>query len=419
MLATVNILLTFLYQWYAVVRFGVGLQADALFASMTLPVIILSVITDSLSSVLVPVLTGLERQRVARVTWTLLQGIETLFLLLAVALALGAPWWIPLTLPGLDIAARQMAIELVRIHLVGMVFGAANSVLSAMYFAQRRFVRVEISMIVSNTVALALMPWLVSAHGIAGVAIALTLRTALQTVMLLSGAGRYHRPVWKDPAVVEAWRRVGPLLLGSAYYKTDLLLDRFLASHAASGGITLLHLGQQLYGAGNIVLTRSIASPMMPPLTEAADANRWPDFARLARNRLISVIAITVAAAVVVTLAGQPLLGMIFEYRSFSEAQTRDLWIMMLALTGVLIGGGAGQILASAFYSAHDVRTPTKIGMLGFTVGILMKIAGFVFGGLIGLAIGTSIYFMLNAVWLTIALRRTLSTKSRAMERAP
>lgn len=418
-LAAVNIFLTFLYQWYAVVRFGVGMEADALFASMTLPVIVLSVITDSLSSVLVPVLTGLERERAARVAWTLLQGVALLFVLLGIALALGASWWMPLTLPGLGTAGQQMAVELVRVHLVGMAFGAANSVLAAMYFAQRRFARVEINMIMSNVLALALLPWLASTHGVAGVAMALALRTALQTVALLTGAGPYRRPDWKDTTVIEAWRRAGPLLLGSAYYKTDLLVDRFLASHAGPGGITLLHLGQQLYGAGNIVLTRAIASPMVPPLTEAADANRWGAFARLARHRLVTVIAITAAAAMVLALAGQPLLGIVFEYRSFSEAQTRELWIMMLALTGVLIGGGAGQILASAFYAAHDVRTPTKIGMLGFTVGVVVKISGFAIGGLLGLAIGTSLYYLLNAVWLAAALRRKLAPGIRTMDTAP
>lgn len=413
-LAAVNIFLTFLYQWYAVVRFGVGIEADALFASMTLPVIALSVITDSLSSVLVPLLTGLDRQRAAGVAWTVAQGVAAIFFLLCVVLTMLAPWWIPLTLPGLDAASHQLAVELVRIHLSGMVFGAVNSVLSAMHFAQRRFIRVETGLIVSNVLALACMPWLASEHGIAGVAMALALRTVMQTVVLLSGAGPYHRPRWRDAPVVDAWRSVGPLLLGSAYYKTDVLVDRLLASHAGSGSITLLHLGQQLYGAGNVVLTRAIVSPMVPPLAEAAKESRWRAFAKLARHRLLVVIAITAVTAIAFALVGQPLLRSVFEYRSFSEAQTRDLWIIMLALTGVLIGGAAGQILASAFYAAHDVRTPTKIGMLGFTAGVAMKISGFALGGLLGLAIGTSVYYLLNAIWLATALRRDLDARHRA-----
>ena len=53
--------------------------------------------------------------------------------------------------------------------------------------------------------------------------------------------------------------------------------------------------------------------------------------------------------------------------------------------------------------------------IVGFTCGIGFKVAGFAWGGLLGLALGTTAYFTLNLVVLTTLLELRLARLRRTM----
>src|SRR5438105_13113376 len=121
----------------------------------------------------------------------------------------------------------------------------------------------------------------------------IVLRTGLQVIWLLPGLGHWQWPDWNAPAMREAWRRIRPLLIGTSYYRTDPLVDRFLASMAPAGGLSLLYIGQQIYGVANVVAEKAIAAPMVPQLSIEAAANRWPVFRRTYQRRLLIIGGLT------------------------------------------------------------------------------------------------------------------------------
>ena len=91
------------------------------------------------------------------------------------------------------------------------------------------------------------------------------------------------------------------------------------------------------------------------------------------------------------------------------------LWWLLLLLSGVWIGGVVGQILSTAFYAQADTRTPTLVGVAGFSVAIGLKLMAFRWGGIRGLALAASAYYLLNAIALLICLRR----RARRVSGAP
>src|SRR5258708_25740665 len=126
-------------------------------------------------------------------------------------------------------------------------------------------------------------------YGVAGAALLIVLRTGLRIVWLLPGLGRWVWPDWNSPPLREAWQRIRPLLIGTSYYRTDPLVDRFLASMAPAGGLSLLYIGQQIYGVANVVAEKAIASPMVPLLAVEAGAPRWQSFPRSYQKRLLAM----------------------------------------------------------------------------------------------------------------------------------
>src|SRR3989441_11667285 len=91
--------------------------------------------------------------------------------------------------------------------------------------------------------------------------------------------------------------------------------------------------------------------------------------------------------------------------RSLStKANVHSLWLIMIALLGVLVGGTIGQITAVAFYAMGDTRTPTMLFVWTFTIYIPIKFLVFVRYGLLGLAIATSVHLIINFVLQLVVL---------------
>lgn len=395
-LSAANIGIAFLFQWYVLIQLGPGMETDALFAGMTIPQLVLAVISGSLMHVLVPLLSGESEDCLRHDAWGFLTLIGGLFGLLAVLLYAAAPWWVPLTVPGFDEAGQILTVELTRIQLIGMVFAAINGVQWAVYHARQRFLWAEFTPILASVFALLLLVWALPRFGVIAAAWIGALRMGVQTLLLAPGMGIPVRPDLKSAAIQQAWERIKPLLLGTAYYKTDPLVDRLLLSTASSGSLSLYYLAQQIYGAASQVLNKAITAPLVPLLSMLHKTGDRNGFRNAYHRKLLVVGIISIAGLLALVLIGQGFLTLLVGHGNISASHITQLWWIMVWLGGVFIGGTMGQICSSSFYACGDTITPTRISMLTYTVYIPSKVVAFYLWGIAGLAIATSVYYVAN-----------------------
>jgi peptidoglycan biosynthesis protein MviN/MurJ (putative lipid II flippase) len=395
-LSASNILAAFAFQWYILTRLGSGAETDALFAGMTIPQLLLAVVSDSLMHVLVPLLAGEDRERSRRDAWGFAALVGGLFALLALLFAATAAWWVPLAAPGFTTEGRRLMVELTRVQLAGMVFIAVNGVQWAAYHARGEFLWAEATPLVSNMAALLLLLWALPRHGVVSAAWILTGRSALQTLLLAPGMGRPVRVDLRAPSLLTAWKRLKPLLIGTSYYKTDPLVDRVLLSTTVSGNLSLYHFAQQLYGAAAQVINRAIAAPLVPALSCLHKGGDREGFRRLYRRRVAQVTLLGLGALLVVALPGERLLRLLIGYGSITPANVADLWWMMLWLGGMFLGSILGQISSTSFYASGDTSTPTRLSIWTYTVYLPLKVLAFLRAGIMGLALATSALLIVN-----------------------
>lgn len=405
-LSAANIGIAFLFQWYVLTQLGPGMETDALFAGMTLPQLVLAIISGSLMHVLVPLLAGEDEDRLRHDAWGFLVLVGGLFGLLASILYVAAPWWIPIAVPGFSDAGQTLTIELTRIQLIGMVFTAINGVQWAAYHARQQFVWAEFTPLLASAFSLLLLLWALPRFGVIAAAWISTLSMGLQTLLLAPGMGRPVRPSLKSAAVQQAWQRIKPLLLGTAYYKTDPLVDRFLLSTATSGSLSLYYLAQQIYGAASQVINKAVAAPLVPILSKFHKAGDIESFRRTYHRKLWQVGMIGIGGLLFLGLLGQPVLDLLVGHGNISDDNVKELWWVMIWLGGMFIGGVAGQICSSTFYACGNTITPTRMSMITYTVYIPCKVTAFYFWGIAGLAITTSIYYITNLLLLFYLLEK-------------
>lgn len=411
-LAAANIFVSSLTYGYVLIALGAGPETDALFASVAVPRLILAVVGGSLTHVLLPVLTVQTREDAKKSGWNFFLLIGSVFIGLEVVLHTLAPFWIHAVVPGFSPDSRLLTVELARVQLAAMVLTVLCGVLSTVHQANKRFVKVELISLFAAGLSFLFLFWVLEQHGVKAAAWAVVMRTSLQLVLLLPGVGRFCCPDWRSPAVAEVWRRFKPLLCGTAYYKLGPMVDRFLSSMAPAGGLSLFYVGQQTLAVANDIIHKALTVPALPLLSRHAHNQDWPRFDSVLRARLWLVGTLTGGGYLIFFAIGDWLLASVARFGRISEADVHSLWWIIVALAGFLIAGALGQIASAAFYAKGNTKTPTKVGVFGFTVGLALKVVGFFQFGLVGIAAGTTLYYVLNFLVLMILQKRDLGRAS-------
>lgn len=405
-LSALNLVIAFAFQVYAVTTLGAGAQTDALFAGMAIPTLVLTIISGSVMHVLVPLLAGQDKQSTREDVWTLVVVTAGLFLALFTVFYLSAPLWVPLLVPGFDLPSQLLTLELTRIQLIGMVFTAINGVQWAVYHSRQQFVWAELAPGLAAAVAFAGLIYLLPIYGIQAVAWLSVGRVILQTILLSPSLGVPVRPNLQSVALVESWSRIKPLLVGSAYYKTDILVDRVLLSISSAGSLTLFYLAQRIYAAGGQIFNQALCAPAVPVLSSLFKLGEFDKLKHEFRKKLTQIALVGVALLVMLVVVGRPALEMLLGYGSFGAESVETLWLILIWLGGMFFGSGTGQLCASTFYAMGDTRTPTKLSIITYTLYIPIKILSFWVWGIKGLAISTSVYFLCNFVLQFYLLER-------------
>ncbi len=411
LLAGLNVLLAFAINWYTMTTLGPGPETDALFAGLVIPNLMLAIFSGSLANVLVPILTVEKDFHFSKQAWNFFQLVGFFYTALAILLLFTEPVWVPLVVPGFDDATKALTISLIQIQLISMVGGALIATLTSVYHASQRFILVEFITTIATVIGLGLLIWGLPRFGVKAAAWSSVAKTLFQILFLVPGMGAYATPDWKDKSIKESWRRLRPLIAGTIYMRTDQWVDTFLASLAPAGSISLLYIARQIYSAGHQILGKAIANPTVPVLAKMAKQGEWKSYSGMTNNRIGWMFLLTASAFLGLALLGKPVLNLIFGHGRFDESSLSLLWLILLALVGFWMGGPIGQILAGSFYAKGNTVTPTKIGIFGFTIGIFLKLGGFYLWGIIGIAVGTSLYYFLNLILLRYALSLKLNKR--------
>ncbi len=405
-LVTINLTVQFLFQWYVIVSFGAGVESDAFFGTMALPQFILLVLSGSLTMVLVPMISVYKGNAFQTEAWNYLQGIGFLFGMLALILFFTARWWVGWVLPGFSGASYTLAVQLSKIQLLAMVFSAMLSVLWAVHSARENFYFIEITSIAANLVSLIMLYFAVQYLGIYGAAWLSVLRIFLQMLFLTKALGPYRKPALASASFKNAWARLRPLILGNFYFKTDMLADRYLTSGGTGGELTLLNLAQQLYAAGNSILTKVLVNTMIPSMSRKYADGDTEGFNKLLKKRLLLSILVTVSLFALLAIAGKWVLAILFGFKNFNPSDVSRLWWLLLLLGGFWVGSLTGSVTSCTFYAKGNTKTPTRLSIIIFTCYIPLKFYCYNHFGISGLALSVSIYYITSFLFQLYFLRK-------------
>ncbi|HUP82675.1 MAG TPA: murein biosynthesis integral membrane protein MurJ [Candidatus Limnocylindria bacterium] len=398
-------------------EFGASAQLDAYFAAFRVPDTIFQLVAaGAFGSSMVPVLAGIfgkgEDERGWRVVSTVINVMLIVLATLATIVAVFAPQIVPIITPGFDSVGTELTIRLTRILLMSPVLLALAAVASSSLNVRGRFASAAVAPSLYNVsiiVGAVLLGPVLGVEGLAiGVVIGSLLHLAIQIRPLIREKFRLSLKIdLSDPAVRQILTLMIPRAIGLGANQIVFMVATMLATGVGLGAVTDYNVAMTLLQIPLGTISFPMSLVLMPTLSRAAALGSTKEWAQLLVRsmRLIAWIMFFITAlGIVLRRQGVTLLFDPGLNEQAISLTSDTLSFMLLGLTGLSLV----IILARAFYSGQDTRTPVLTAFIDLAVAISLGVALVGSMGLSGIALGLSAGAWAEALMLGILLWRRM-----------
>ncbi len=208
-----------------------------------------------------------------------------------------------------------------------------------------------------------------------------------------------------------ALKKMSPIFLAASIYKTSPLIDKYLAAQAQAGFLTLFNFSQQSIKGLIIVLDRSITVRYISKFGGYVKCSKFEELKNLSRLGVVKISAVTLIIFLIMTFLKPVLIYVISHILMISDELANDIWWLLILFIGYLHVGASGALPVAVFHALDDTKTPVRIGLIGFGIGLVIKVTGYYLLGLKGLALGTSIYYIINMIAMMYLSEKKINEK--------
>ena len=393
--------------------FGAHADLDAYFAAFRLPDAIFQLVAaGALSSALIPVLAGLfergEDDRAWRVVSSVLNVMLLVLVVLAVVVAVWAPVIVPLITPGFDMINTELTVRLTRIMLLSPILLALGSVASSVLNARGRFGAAAIAPSLYNLAiigaALLLSPWMGVEALAVGVVIGSLLHLAIQLPPVIRERFRLTFGIdLSDTATRQALLLMLPRAFGLGASQITFVVNTSLATAIGVGAVTAYNVAFTILQIPLGLIGVPLGVVLLPSMSRAVAAGNVREFGQLIvrslRMLLYVMVFFTIVGMVVRRQVVAVLFGGGFDKRGIDLTADTLLFLLVgLAAHSMIV------VLARAFYSGQDTRTPVIAATLSVVVNVAVSITTVGALGLSGLALGIAAGAWFEALLLAVLL---------------
>jgi putative peptidoglycan lipid II flippase len=313
----------------------------------------------------------------------------------------------------------ELTTELTQIMMPFLMTIAVAVAMMGMLNSLHRFFLPALSPAMFNVAtilcAFVLVPYMpaVGLPPIAAIAIATVLGGIGQILVQwpsLRREGFRYRPVldFRDAGVREILRLMGPGTLGLAAVQINVVVNTSLASTQEQGAVSWLQYAFRLMYLPIGLFGVSIATAALPSISkQAADDDKAGMRATISAG-LRMMLMLNVPATVGLAVLALPIIQLLLEYRAFTTHDSISTAAALMFYAPGLIGYSAVKIASPSFYALRDSRTPVIVSVASVALNLVLNLILVQVMGFRGLALGTAVAALFNALVLLALLHRRL-----------
>lgn len=400
--------------------FGAQADLDAYLAAFRIPDLLYQLVAaGALASALIPVLAGLlatgDTSRAWRVTSTVVNLMLLALGLLALIVAVFAPQLVPLLVPGFDAVTTELTVRLTRMMLLSPIFLALGAVASAVLNTQGRFGAAAVAPLLYNVSIIACALALAPLIGIDALAVGVVLGSFAHFAVQLPSLRRRFDYTFSldvhDPAARQALLLMAPRAIGLGVAQITFAVNTSLATGLAVGSVVAYNVAFTILQIPLGVIGFPLGVVLLPSLSRAVAAGETREFGYLITGAMRLLLWTTMFLAAVGMVLGTQTVTLLFGGGDGFGPQALAMTASTLLFFQLgLPAHSLNVVLARAFYSAQDTRTPVAVAVLSVGVNVAVSVVTVGSLGLTGLALGIAAGGWAEACILAAILRRRTGT---------
>ncbi len=403
--------------------YGLGTELDAYLYAFFLPEVVFDVIAASgLTAPFVPILTRLRRDDVAssqRFGQTVVTSIVLMMTVVAVVVALLAPWIADAVAGSLDPATRALYTDMLRVAALIQVLFATSLGLAEILVADRRFLAYQLAPILYYAGIIAGVVLLHEQLGIWAAVVGAVVGALLHLGTRIVGILRLGFPLRPRLAVRtgafrEFVRLMLPKMASTPIEPIQFQVFNYLATGLAAGSVGALSFAKDFQGAPVNVIGSSFSLAVFPVLSMAAAAGDRAAFTSVVRRNLATVAGLSAIAAVLLVLLG-PVFVAFFRGGAFDAEDER---VTLLALGAFALSVPLDSLqypLSRGLYATRDTLLQVLASFAGLAVSVTVSWALVGSLGIVAIPVAYAAGTGTKSALMAIAL----AARIRTMEPAP
>ena len=401
--------------------FGAGMTMDAFFVANKIPNMLRRFFAEgAFSQAFVPVISEYRSTRSHEEVQALVDRVAgTLGALLFVITAVGvlaSPVLVLVFAPGFigDDGRFDLTAAMLRLTFPYLLFISLTALAGGILNTFGRFGVPAFTPVLLNVTLIGFAVFVAPRVAEPGMALAAGVFAAglVQLVFQLPFLARIRalpRPRWgrRDKGVRRVGRLMLPVLFGSSVAQINILIDNQIASFLGEGRISWLYYSDRLMEFPLGVFGIALATVILPGLSTHHARNETGAFSATVDWALRLVLLIGLPAALGLAVLAGPLIVTLFFGGEFTAFDVRMARLSLIAFSFGLLGFILVKVLAPAYFSRQDTKTPVRIAVVALACNLVLNLVFVVTlvrlgaeGTHAGLALATSIAAFVNAALL-------------------
>lgn len=396
--------------------YGASNISDVYLIALTIPTVIIGIIGKGIYTGFIPMYTNIEiHEGLEKANQYTNNLVNFVMLLCSGIFLVGIIFTEPIVklfAAGFTGQTLELAIVFSRITLVSLFFSGLIFVYTAFLQVKGIFIIPAMMGLPANIIVIGSF-FLSSQTNVYVLAVGSVVATFSQFILLLVYSYKHQYSFrlglnLKENNIKRMMLLALPVILGSSVEQINLLIDRTLASHIAEGGISALNYANTINLVVLGVIVSSITSVLYPKISKMASENNQKEIQRHLTVAINTINLFILPATAIYMLFPKEIIQLLFGRGEF-DTQAIEMTSSALFYYSIgIIGMSHRELFSRVFYSLQDTKTPMINASLSMFVNIILNLLLYRTMGIGGLALGTSISFLLCSYLLFYQLRKKI-----------
>lgn len=400
-------------------KFGSGIETDTFFIAVSATTLIGSFILSSISTTFIPVISEVEaiegKKGKIKHTNNMLNVTGILSLVLVLIAFIGTPLIVKILASGFKGEQFYLAVKLTRIGLPIILISTLIGVLKGFLESEQRFFATAITGLPFNLIYIFYLIFMSSIFGIKGLMVAAVIAVFSQLLIQmpeLRKSGFKYKLVFdlKNKYIKRVLYLSLPVIIGSAIYDLNVIVDKTLASHLVSGSISALNYANKLNGLILGVFISAITTVIFPLLAREFSNNNLSGVKSIMAYGVNLILIITIPATVGLVILATPIVQVAFERGAFTPDDTIMTSSALVFYSLGLVASSLRLLITRVYYSLQDTKTPMINGAISLGLNLIFNLIFIQFMAHAGLAFATSIANTVATLLLYYELKKKIGS---------